>query len=189
MIDERADRDAFGQLLEPADMVDVVVGREQVVDPAETCIRDRRHDAVGVPATGVAAVDEERLARGGDEQHRLTALRVDDINGQRLRVAVWLPRPCAPRACAPPIAGSTTRPATRENSRTAPRDFISDLREYCQPIYLSAEKSVGSRNTDSTLVVSGPSFSDSALAFTHSGSARNSAQFFAAASRLGCART
>ena len=85
-------------------MVDVVVGREQVVDPAETCIRDRRHDAVGVPATGVAAVDQERLARGGDEQHRLTALRVDDINRQRLRVC---------RLAAAPLRTARLCPADR----------------------------------------------------------------------------
>ena len=55
--------------------------------------------------------------------------------------------------------------------------------------YLIGEKSAGSANTEIDLVDSGPSFSESALAFTHSGSALNAAQFFSASSRLGCART
>jgi hypothetical protein len=55
--------------------------------------------------------------------------------------------------------------------------------------YLIGEKSVGSMNTDSTLLTILPLASDSFCTFCHSGSLRNSSQFFLAASRLACAMT
>jgi hypothetical protein len=53
--------------------------------------------------------------------------------------------------------------------------------------YFIGEKSAGSRYTDSTFCTILPSFSDSFATWINSGSFRNSAQFFSAASRLGCA--
>ena len=56
-----------------------------------------------------------------------------------------------------------------------------------RPRYFNLEKSAGSMKTDSGgLARILPFFSDSAATFCHSGSARNAAQFFVAASRLGC---
>jgi len=86
------------------------------------------------------------------------------------------------------ISGTAYPTRWRSTARSIHEDDDDDgtlARERAR--YLIAEKSVGSRNTDSTFEIKRPSFSDSALAFTHSGSALNAAQALVAASRLGCA--
>jgi len=61
----------------------------------------------------------------------------------------------------------------------------------CAPCvrYFIGEKSVGSMNTDSTLLTILPLASESFCTFCHSGSLPNSFQFCLAASRLACAMT
>src|SRR5262249_22166815 len=54
-------------------------------------------------------------------------------------------------------------------------------------LHFSGEKSVGSANTDSTLLTILPAASDSVRTLFQSGSLRKSSQFFLAASPLSCA--
>ena len=135
------------------------------------------HDAIEIAIAGIAAVDEQRLSARRYPQRRLTTLSVDHINIERFCQSCH----AAPRA----------RPWDEKTERAiaASRFMSISNAVVCRPRYFNAEKSVGSANTDSTFVVSGPSFSDSALAFTQSGSARNAAQLFVAASRLSCDST
>ena len=61
VIDEMRDWYALRELLQAADMIDVVVRGHQVVDLRHAGIGESRHDPVGVPATGAAGVHEHRL--------------------------------------------------------------------------------------------------------------------------------
>jgi hypothetical protein len=97
VIDVGADRDPLRQLLQAANVVDVVVGRDQVVDLLDPRIAEHRHDAREVALAGIAAVDEERLAGRRHEQRRLAALGVRDVDVERLalrRGRRLRPHPC-----------------------------------------------------------------------------------------------
>ena len=82
MIDERLDRDPLRKLLHPADMVDVVVRADQIIDLFHARVGDGRHDAIGITAARIPAVHEHRLARRRDPQRRLSAFGVDDVDLQ-----------------------------------------------------------------------------------------------------------
>jgi hypothetical protein len=80
VIDERADRDPLRELLQSADVIDVVVRGDQKIDLGDAGVLDRVHQAVGVTAARIAGVDEHGLSRRRDPQRRLSAFRVDHVN-------------------------------------------------------------------------------------------------------------
>ena len=84
VIDEGPDRNPLRQLLQSADVIDVVVRRDQVVDLRDAGVGDRQHEPIGVASAGVAGVNERRLPGGRDEQRRLPPFGVDDVDLQRL---------------------------------------------------------------------------------------------------------
>src|SRR4051794_38400890 len=180
MIDERANRDPLRELLHAADVIDVIVRGQEVVNLRQAGVGDGRHEAIRVASTRVAAVYEQRLPAWRDVERRLAPFCVDDVHDQRLRRG-WLRRP-ALRAIERGKRRDASKHQNQQRERTLHSNLQKDVVDRARAIiYLIAEKSAGLAKTDSTLVVSGPSFSDSAFAFTQSGSVRNSAQFFAAA--------
>ena len=86
MIDEGSDRDTFRQLDQVADVIDVIVRRDEVVDLFHARVGDGGHDPVQIPGSGEAGVDDRRLARGRDVEGRFSALDVDDPDLERLGV-------------------------------------------------------------------------------------------------------
>ena len=79
-----------GELGHRAEVIAVPVRRDQVVDLREAGILDGGHDALGVARRGraaVARVDQQRLAGRRDEQRRVAAFDVDDVDVQGLRRA------------------------------------------------------------------------------------------------------
>ncbi len=62
VIDERADRDTLDELLEAADVIDMIVRRDQVVDPRDAGSGDRLHQPADVAGAGASAVDQDGLA-------------------------------------------------------------------------------------------------------------------------------
>ena len=84
VIDVVGDRDPLGQLLEPADVVDVIVRREEIVQLGDAGVAQHRQDARQVALARVAAVDEQRLAGRRDEERRLAAFGVGDVDVERL---------------------------------------------------------------------------------------------------------
>ena len=83
VIEEMLDRDPLRQLLHAADVIDVVVREQQVVDLLEPELRHDRHDPIGVAAAGIAGIDQQRLAGRRHEQRGLAAFGVDDIDVER----------------------------------------------------------------------------------------------------------
>ena len=66
VVDELADREPARHLRHRAEMVTVVVRRDQVIDAGHAGVARRRDDPVGIPRgarPAVAGVDEQRLAR------------------------------------------------------------------------------------------------------------------------------
>ena len=57
VIDEVLDRDALGQLLQAADVVDVVMRQDQVIDVRDASLGQHRQDAIRVARVRVARVD------------------------------------------------------------------------------------------------------------------------------------
>ena len=86
VIDEGANRHARRQRRDAADVIGVVVRHDEVVDPRQPGLLHRRRDAIGVAAVeaGVARVDQQRLARRRDNQRRLAAFDVDEVDVERL---------------------------------------------------------------------------------------------------------
>ena len=79
------DRDARRQFREPAVVVAVPVGGEQVVDPLEAGRLCRGQDAADVALgrrTAVPGVDEQRLAGGADEERGAAALHIHEVDAQ-----------------------------------------------------------------------------------------------------------
>jgi hypothetical protein len=84
VVDEVRDRNALGELQHAADVIDVVVRRDQKVDLLQPRIVDRRHDPIAVAVAGIAAVDKQRLPGRRDPQCRLPPFGVDDVHLERL---------------------------------------------------------------------------------------------------------
>ena len=84
VIDVVGDGDFLGQLLEPADVVDVIVRREEIVQLGDAGVAQHRQDARQIAFARVAGVDEQRLAGRRDEECRLAALGVGDVDVERL---------------------------------------------------------------------------------------------------------
>ena len=51
----------FASSCNAADVIDVVMRRDQIVDLLDAGVVDRRHDAIEIAAAGIAGVDQERL--------------------------------------------------------------------------------------------------------------------------------
>ena len=75
---------ALRELLQPADVIDVVVREHQIVDLLQPGVGDDRHDPIGVAVAGIPGVDQQRLPRRRHEQRRLPAFGVDDVDVERL---------------------------------------------------------------------------------------------------------
>ena len=84
VIDEVLDRHALGQLQHPADVIDVIVRRHQVVDLFDANLAEYSHDAVEVARAGVAGVDHHRLAGRRAEERGGAAFDVDHIDVEGL---------------------------------------------------------------------------------------------------------
>jgi hypothetical protein len=56
------DRDPFGDFLQPADVIDVVMRQHEVVDLLDAGLAEHLHDPPGIPLAGIAGVDQQRLA-------------------------------------------------------------------------------------------------------------------------------
>ena len=85
MIHERANRQARRDVFHAAVMVAVEMGGEHDVDLANARLLRDRSDAVGIAIARVASIDQHRLARRRDEQRRLPALDVDEVDVEGFR--------------------------------------------------------------------------------------------------------
>ena len=88
VIHERADRKDRGDVRHAADMIHVVVRRDQVVDPRDAGVacRGRNPERIASVGTRPSCIDEHRLSRRRDEQRRLSALHVDEVDAQDARI-------------------------------------------------------------------------------------------------------
>jgi len=84
MIEELADGDSLDELGDAADVIDMEMGDEQVIDAGDAGVVHGLLDPAGVAAVGggPAGVYEERSAGRGDEQRRLATLDIDGVNEQ-----------------------------------------------------------------------------------------------------------
>ena len=97
VIDEHADGELLGQVRNPAGMIAVKMRGEQRVNPGDLGDPGDVGDTRGIAPrvlvwirsveTGKAGVDHERLTRRRDEQRGLTALGVDEVDVERVRLA------------------------------------------------------------------------------------------------------
>ena len=114
MIDELLDRDAGGQFREAAKMIAMPVSNDQVIDLRNAGVFQSGHDAFGI-ANGarshVPRVNQDRLTRGGNKEHRIAALDIDDIDVQC--------RSCRPRL------GSQGRRGNSEGQQKKQRSFCA----------------------------------------------------------------
>ena len=87
MIDERAHFDSIHQLRHSADMIAVIVSDQNIIELLDAGLVGGRQDAIGVAAfvSRPAGIDQQRLPRWADNQRRLPALDVDEINLQGFR--------------------------------------------------------------------------------------------------------
>ena len=79
---EGADWHEFGKFSEAAEMVDVEVGDDDVIDAREAGLGGGVVDAGGVATAGVAGVDEDGFAGGGDEERGAAAFGVDPVDDE-----------------------------------------------------------------------------------------------------------
>ena len=63
-------------------MIAVKMRDQDVVDADEPRRLGRSDDAARIAAAGIAGVDQDRLVRGGDNQGRAAAFRVDPVDIQ-----------------------------------------------------------------------------------------------------------
>ena len=89
VIDEGANRQELGQLGHTAGVIAVEVREQQIVDLRDAGRLGRRGDAPRIAAAvaGVTGVDQQRLPRRRDDQRRLTAFDVDEVDVQGRRGA------------------------------------------------------------------------------------------------------
>ena len=78
----------LGERQQRTDVVAVIVRRPQVIDSRHAGRRERLENAAEIAVAGVAGVDEQRLARGADEERRLPALGVDVVDAQCARTGL-----------------------------------------------------------------------------------------------------
>jgi hypothetical protein len=65
VVDELFDGNPRRELRKPADMIAVIVRRNQMIDLGDSSVFGGRHDAVGVAdsgSAGISSVDEDRFA-------------------------------------------------------------------------------------------------------------------------------
>ena len=81
VVDERTDRQLRGHAGNAADVIGMVVGYQQVVEMVEARLPGDRKDPLGITAVArVSGIDQERFAAGCDQERRLPALDVDEID-------------------------------------------------------------------------------------------------------------
>ena len=80
---EGADGHEFGEFSKAAEVVDMEVGDDDVIDARETGLGGGVVDAGGVATAGVAGVDEDGFAGGGDKESGTAAFGVDPVDAQR----------------------------------------------------------------------------------------------------------
>ena len=86
MIHEIANREVGRHLGRAADVVEVVVRRDEVVDLLQTRVRRGGGDAPGVNGARMAGIDEHRLAGRRNQQRGGAAFDVDVVDVQRAAV-------------------------------------------------------------------------------------------------------
>src|SRR5579859_1866192 len=92
VIDEGADGNAIDQLRDATAVVIVIMGQQDIIDLADAGTLGCSKNPVRIAATifRPAGVDEQRLSRWGNEEGRLAALHIDEIN---LKIAFSGPNP------------------------------------------------------------------------------------------------
>src|SRR5262245_43271763 len=86
MIDERSDWNQARELGSAAVVVTMKVSDQEIVNPPKASVLCSGEDPPGIApvVSGIAGVDEHRLASWRDNQRRLAAFDVDEIDVQRL---------------------------------------------------------------------------------------------------------
>ena len=90
MIDELFDGNLRSQFGQAAEVIAMPVRDDQMIDLLEAGVFHGRHDSRGVSRrlrAGIAGVDEQRFARRRNEERRIAALHIDDIDVECLRRA------------------------------------------------------------------------------------------------------
>ena len=84
MIDERPHRNLSHQLRYSAGVIDVVVRQQYVVDALDASCFCRGGNTLRVPALGIrpTCVDEQGVLVRRNEQRRLPAFHIDEVNLQ-----------------------------------------------------------------------------------------------------------
>ena len=87
MRDDGAELHARRQLLHAAHVIVVVVRDDEIVERADARLLHGGRDALGIAQRvgRPAGVDQHRLARRRDDERRLAAFDVDEVQPQRLR--------------------------------------------------------------------------------------------------------
>ena len=87
VVDEFADGDAGGdEIGNAADVIDVEMGDEDVIEAGDAGVVHGGLDAFGVTGigSGPAGIDEEGCAGGGDDEGGLAALNIDGVDEERV---------------------------------------------------------------------------------------------------------
>ncbi len=86
MIDEGPNRNVSREFDHTAVVVRVEMRNQQVIDRGETGVPHRGHDSACVAAVVAweSGVDEQRLPSRCDDERRLTALNIDEIDVERV---------------------------------------------------------------------------------------------------------
>ena len=79
---EGADGHEFGEFSEAAEVVDMEMGDDDVIDAREAGLGGGVVDAGGVATAGVAGVDEDGFAGRGDEERGAAAFGVDPVDAE-----------------------------------------------------------------------------------------------------------
>ena len=84
VIDKILDGDAGSKLYHAARMVHVIVRKDQIIDLRDARLPGHSHNAVGIARAGPAGIHQQGLAGRGQDQRRLAAFDIDEIDFQSL---------------------------------------------------------------------------------------------------------
>ncbi len=132
VIEEMRDRDPLRQFLHAADVIDVVVREQQVIDLLEPDLRHDRHDPIRVAAAGIPGIDQQRLAGRRNEQRGFSTLGVDDVDVERF--------------------GSSLRRWQRSREYECEDDPQGPTHQSSAPVCIQAGPRLNRQRRDSTLV-------------------------------------
>src|SRR5947199_331290 len=102
MVYEFLNADSVCEFGDSADMINMVVSYDQVINLLDLCVLECGHDAPNITDGAIATrVDEHRFSEGGNEKHGIATLDVYYVNVQGV---------CSPGLCNSTQCGNDQNP-------------------------------------------------------------------------------